>query len=75
MVLLQLIFSIVIKIVLDPHQLYPQLFPFFFFLWHSFFITQALLHLFGQALSYLNPVPDTLEEGAESLKWEIIPDS
>lgn len=30
MVLLQLIFSIVIMIVLDPYQLYPQLFPLFF---------------------------------------------
>lgn len=41
MVLLQLIFSIVIMIVLDPHQLYPQLFPFFFvaFIFHRTSIT------------------------------------
>lgn len=72
MILLQLIFSI-IMVVLNPHQLYPQLFPFYFcgihFSSHKHWRVQCLV---GQALSYLNPVSDVLEEGAENLKWAII---
>lgn len=74
MILLQPIFSIVIMIVLNPHQLYPQLFPFYFCGIHfSSHKHWTMLRLVGQALSYLNPVSDTLEEGAGNLKGAIIP--